>query len=109
MRAAVGIFYWVVVALLALNAVYVSVAESRLWAGLLVPAALLVTRFLADQIVGMDWSCSEVAFDGISNPSGGTFGCTVVSIDLVLFGLCMWAMALLGVFLLRRRPRPGNA
>ncbi len=135
MRAAVGIFFWLMVALLGLNAIYVSVAEARLWSGLLIPAALvlfgllwpglgyagvglivfgaypalLVTRFVAAQIIGMDWSCSEVAFDGISNSSGGTFGCTVVSVDLLLFGLGMWAVALLGALLLRRPPRPGNA
>lgn len=135
MRAAVGIFYWLTVALLTLFAIYVSGAESRLWPGLLVPAALvlfglwwpgirysgvglivfgahpalLVTRSVADQIVGTDWSCSEVAFDGISNSRGGTFSCTVVSIDLILFGLCMWAVALLGALLLRRPPRPGDA
>ena len=111
MRSAVSVFYWLVVALLALNAIYASVAESRLWDGLLVPAvlaifglwwpglrysgaalilfgaypALFVTRFVADQVVSMDWSCSEVAFDGIANPHGGTFGCTRVSVGLILF------------------------
>lgn len=134
-RAAVGVFYWVVVALLALLAVYASVAEGRLWSGLLVPAALalfgmwwpglgysgaglivfgaypalLVTGSVADQISGMSWACSEVAFDGISNPNGGTLACTVVSVDLVLFGACMWAVAFLGILLLRGRPRPAAA
>jgi hypothetical protein len=140
MLAAVGVFYWLVVALLTLNAIYVSFAESRLWSGLLVPAtlvllglwwpglgyfgvglivfsaypALLVTREVLRQVVSTDWSCSTVAFDGISNPNGGhaiggSAGCTTVSIDLILFVLCMWAVALLGAFLLRRRPRPGDA
>jgi hypothetical protein len=141
MRAAVGVFYWLVAALLALNAIYVSVAESRLWPGLLVPAALLllglwlpglrkysgiglivfgtypallITRGVLSQVVSTDWSCSTVAFDGISNPNGGSAiggsaGCTTVSIDLILFGVCLWAVALLGVFLVRRRPRPGNS
>jgi hypothetical protein len=133
-RAAVGVFYWVVVALLSLFGVYVSVAEGRLWPGLLVPAALalfglwwpglgysgaglivfgaypalLVTRSVADQIAGMNWSCSDVAFDGISNPGGGKFGCTVVSVDLVLFGVCMWAVAFLGTLLPWDRPRPAG-
>ena len=140
MRAAIGISYWAVVALLALFAVYVSVAESRLWPGLLVPAALallglwwpgsryagiglivfgsypalLITSAVLRQVASTDWSCSTVAFDGISNPNGGyaiggSAGCTTVSIDLILFGLAMWAVALLGTFLLRRRPRPGGA
>jgi hypothetical protein len=138
MRAAVGIFYWLVVALLALFAVYVSVAGNRLWPGLLVPAALvllgvwwpglgysgvglivfgaypalLVTGALLNQVASTDWSCSGVAFDGISNPNGGaaiggSAGCTVVSVDLILFGICLWAVALLGILLLR--PRPANA
>ena len=46
MRAAVGIFYWLVFALLGPNAIYVSVAESRLWPGLLVPAALVLFGLL---------------------------------------------------------------
>jgi hypothetical protein len=140
MGAAVGILYWAVVALLALFAVYVSVAESNLWPGLLVPVALaplglwwsglryagiglivfgaypalLVTSAVTRQVVSTDWSCSTVAFDGISNPNGGSAigmsaGCTTVSIDLIMFGVCMWAVALLGILVLRRPPRPGNA
>jgi len=140
MRAAVGIFYWAVVALLALFAVYVSVAENRLWPGLSVPTvlaflglwwpgpryagmglivfgtypALLISNAVLGQVVSTDWSCSTVAFDGISNPNGGraigmSAGCTTVSVDLILFGACMWAVALLGILLLRRQPRPGNA
>lgn len=135
MRAAAGTVYWLVVGLLALFALYVSVAEGGLWFGLLIPAALaliglwwpglrysgaglivfgaypalLITRSVADQIVGMDWSCSEVAFDGIANPNGGSIGCTVLSIDLILFGMGMWAVALLGAVLLYRRPRHGGA
>jgi hypothetical protein len=40
MRAVVGILYWVLVGFLALNALYVSYGENRLWSGLLIPAAL---------------------------------------------------------------------
>ncbi len=140
MRAAIGISYWAVVALLTLNAVYVSVAESRLWPGLLIPVALtlfglwwsglryagvglivfgtypalLITSAVLRQVVSTDWSCSTVAFDGISNPNGGSAigmsaGCTTVSVDLILFGMCMWVVAVLGAFLLRRPPRPGSA
>lgn len=76
--------------------------------------ALLVTSAVLSQVTSTEWSCSTVAFDGISNPNGGraigmSAGCTTVSIDLILFGMCMWAVATLGVFLLRRPPRPGNA
>jgi hypothetical protein len=136
MRATIGIVYWLVVGLLVLNALYVSVAESRLWwSGALVPAALallgawwpglgysgaglvvvgaypalFITRFVLDQIFSMDWSCSTVAFDGISNPNGGTAGCTTVSIDLILFMLVLWTIALLGAALLYRQPRPRGA
>ena len=97
MRAMVGIVYWLVAGLLILFAVYLSVAESRLWPGLLVPAALvlfglwwpglrysgaallvfgaypalLITRAVLLQIYSSDWACSTVDFDGISNPNGG--------------------------------------
>lgn len=139
MRAVIGIFYWVVVALLTLFAVYVAVAESRLWPGVLVPAALiplglwwpgfkyagiglvvfgaypalLITTAVLRQVGSTDWSCSTVDFDGISNPNGGysiggSAGCTTVSIDLILFGLCLWAVVLLGAVLLRHRPQPGR-
>jgi len=70
--------------------------------------ALFVTTGVLDQIVNTDWSCSEVGFDGISNPHGGNFGCTTVSIDLILFGLGLWMVALLGVVVLYRQPRHGN-
>lgn len=123
MRAMVGIFYWLVVGLLILFAVYLSVAESRLWPGLLVPAALLVfgaypalliTRAVLLQIYSSDWACSSVDFDGISNPNGGfavreSAGCTTVSMDLLLFGIGLWTVALLGAVLLYRQPRPTGA
>jgi hypothetical protein len=136
MRAAVGVLYWFVVGLLALHALYVSVGESRPWPGLLVPVALallgavwpglgrsgaalvvfglypalLITGAVLGQVFSSDWSCSTVAFDGISNPNGGravgmSAGCTTVSIDLILFALLLWATALLGAALLYRRPR----
>jgi hypothetical protein len=140
MRAVVGILYWVLVGFLALNALYVSYGENRLWSGLLIPAALalvgawwpglrysgaglvvvgaypalFITRALLLQIFSSDWSCSTVAFDGISNPHGGyaigmSAGCTTVSIDLILFGLVLWTIALLGAALLYRQPRHGGA
>ena len=140
MRAVVGVLYWVLVGLLALNALYVSVAENRLWSGLLIPAALalfgawwpglrysgaglvvigvypalFITRAILLQIFSSDWSCSEVAFDGISNPNGGmaiggSAGCTTVSIDLILFTLVLWTIALLGAVLVFRWPRHAGA
>ncbi len=136
MRVVVGLLYWSLVGLLALNALYVSVGESRLWPGLVVPVALallramwpglgysgaaliafglypalLITGAVLGQVFSSDWSCSTVAFDGISNPNGGravgmSAGCTTVSIDLILFALLLWATALLGAALLHRRPR----
>jgi hypothetical protein len=99
MRVVVGVVYWSLVGFLAVNTLYVSVGENRLWwSGALVPAALallvawwpglgysgaglvvvgsypalFLTRFVLDQGFSMDWSCSTVAFDGISNPNGGT-------------------------------------
>ena len=139
MRTFIGGLYWFVVGFLALFALYVSVAGNRPWPGLLVPAALavsgawwpglrhsgvaliafgvypalLITGAVLGQVSSMDWSCSELAFDGISNPNGGTsiggsVGCTTVSIDLILFGLGLWAMALLGALLLFHRPRAGR-
>ncbi len=140
MRAVVGILYWGLVGFLALFALYVSVAENRLWSGSLIPAALalfgawwpglrysgaglvvvgaypalFITRAVLLQIFSSDWSCSTVAFDGISNPNGGmaiggSAGCTTVSIDLILFGLGLWSLALLGAVLLFRWPRYGSA
>jgi hypothetical protein len=135
MRAVVGVFYWFVVGMLALFAFYVSVAGNSPWSGLLIPAglafvgawwpglrysgaaliafgmypALLVTGSVLGQVVNTNWSCSKVAFDGISNPHGGSSGCTVVSIDLILFGLGMWIVALLGALVLYRWPRYGDA
>ncbi len=136
MRAIFGVLYWFLVGFLALNALYVSFAEGRLWSGLLIPAALallgawwpglrysgaaliafgmypalLITGAVLGQIFSSDWSCSEVAFDGISNPNGGrsiggSAGCTTVSIELILFGLGLWAMTLLGAVLLFHGPR----
>jgi hypothetical protein len=140
MRAAAGVLFWFSVVLLALNVLYVSVGENRLWFGLLVPAALalfgarwpglgysgmalvafgaypalLITRALLLQVFSADWSCSTVGFDGISNPNGGmaigmSAGCTTVSIDLLLFGLALWATALLGAALMHRLPRRADA
>ena len=40
MRAVVGVLYWFLVGFLALNALYVSVDENRVWSDLLVPVAL---------------------------------------------------------------------
>ena len=97
MRAAAGVLYWFSIGLLALNALYVSVGENRLWLGLLIPVAPalfgawwpglgysgmalvafgvypapLVTRAVLLQVFSSDWSCSTVGFDGISNPNGG--------------------------------------
>ena len=102
MRAAAGVLYWFSIGLLALNALYVSVGENRLWLGLLVPVAPalfgtwwpglgysgmalvafgvypapLVTRAVLLRVFGSDRSCSTVGFDGISNPNGGLLsGC----------------------------------
>ena len=131
MRAVVGVIYWFVVGLLVIIALYLSVAGISLWLALLIPAALtifgawwfglrysgaaliafgmypalLITGSVLGQVLNTDWSCSKVAFDGISNVHGGYSGCTVVSIDLILFGLSMWAVALLGTILLYRWPR----
>lgn len=68
-------------------------------------AALLITGSVVGQVVNSKWDCSKVAFDGISNPHGGSSGCTVVSIDLILFGLNLWMVALLGAILLFRPRR----
>ena len=68
--------------------------------------ALLITGSVLGQVVNTDWSCSMVAFDGISNPRGGYSGCTVVSIDLILFGLLLWTVALFGAVLVFRGLRP---
>jgi hypothetical protein len=136
MRAAVGVLYWFSTGFLALNALYVSVGENRLWFGLLIPVALalfgarwpglgysgvalvafgaypalLITRAVLLQVFSTDWSCSTVGFDGISNPNGGmaigmSAGCTTVSIDLILFGLALWATAHLGAALVDRPSR----
>jgi hypothetical protein len=51
---------------------------------------LFVTTGVLDQVVNTDWSCSKVAFGGIANPHGGNFGCTIVSVDPILFGLGLW-------------------
>ena len=130
MRAVVSFFYWWMVGLLALFP-FVSFAGNSVWSWLLIPAALaligawwlglrysgatliafgmypalLITGSVLGQVINTDWSCSKVAFDGISNVHGGYGGCTVVSIDLILFGLSMWAVALLGAILLYRWPR----
>lgn len=136
MRAPFGVLYWFLVGSLALFALYVSFAEGRLWSGLSIPAALalfgawwpglgysgaaliafgmypalLITGAVLGQIFSSNWSCSEVAFDGISNPNGGTSiggsaGCTTVSIELILFALFLWAITLLGAVLLFDGPR----
>ncbi len=97
MRAVVGIPYWVLVGFLALNALYVSVAENRLWSGSSIPVALalfgawwlglgysgaglvvvgaypalLITRAVLLQTFSSDRSCSTVAFDGRAPFSDG--------------------------------------
>jgi hypothetical protein len=76
--------------------------------------ALLITRAVLLQVFSSDWSCSTVGFDGISNPNGGmaigmSAGCTTISIDLILFGLLLWATALLGAALIRSQPRRAHA
>jgi hypothetical protein len=136
MRAVVGVLYWLLVGLTALFALYGSAAMGRLFhSWWLIPAALtllgawwpglrysgvgliifgadpalLVTTGVLDQVVNTDWSCSKVAFDGIANPNGGNFGCTTVSVELILFGLGMLAVALLGAFLQFRQSRHGGA
>ena len=135
MRAVVGVIYWFVVGLLALIALYVSVAGSSLWLALLIPAALTlfgawwfglrysgaaliafgmypalyITGSVLGQAINVEWSCSKVGFDGISNPHGGNSGCTVVSIDLILFSLGMWMVAVFGAILLFRWPRRVDA
>src|SRR4028118_1244814 len=72
--------------------------------------ALLVTRAVYLQVFSSGWSCSVVGFDGIFNPICGmaigmSAGCTTVSIDLILFGLALWATAHLGAALGDRQPR----
>ncbi len=140
MRATIGIVYWLVVGLLILFALYVSVAGNGISFWLVVPVilsifgawwpglgysgaalivfgaypALLITRAVLLQIYSSDWSCSTVAFDGISNPNGGvavggSAGCTTVSIDLISLMLVLWTVALLGAVLLYRQPRPSGA
>ena len=128
MRALVGVLYWFVVGLITLFP-FVSFAGVGL--ALLVPAALalfgvwwpglrysgaaliafgiypalLISGSVLGQVVNTEWSCSMVAFDGISNPRGGYSGCTVVSIDLILLGLGLWAVALFGAILVFRGSR----
>ena len=46
-----------------------------------------------------------MGFDGIANPHGGNFGCTTVSVELILLGLDLRTVALLGAVLLFRSPR----
>jgi hypothetical protein len=72
--------------------------------------ALLVTRAVFLQVFSSGWSCSVVGFDGIFNPICGmaigmSAGCTTVSIDLILFGLALWATAHLGAALVDRQSR----
>jgi hypothetical protein len=76
--------------------------------------ALLITRAVLPRVFSSDWSCSTVGFDGISNPNGGmaigmSAGCTTISLDLILFGLVLWATTLLGAALIRRQSRPAHA
>jgi hypothetical protein len=76
--------------------------------------ALLTTRAVLLQVLSSDWSCSTVGFDGISNHNGGmaiatSAGSTTVSIDPILFGLAVWATAILGAALIRRLPRRADA
>ncbi len=129
MRAVVGVLYWLLVGLTALFALYGSAAMGRLlhswW---LIPAALALfgawwpgfgysgaglmlfgaypalfaTTGVFDQVVNTDWSCSRVGFDGIANPHDGNFGCTTVSVELILSGRGMWTVALCGTSLLYR-------
>jgi hypothetical protein len=40
---------------------------------------------------------------------GMSAGCTTVSIDLLLFGLALWATVLLGAALIRCQPRRAEA
>ena len=132
MRALVGVLYWFGVGLLAL---FPFVSFAGVWLALLIPAALAlfgvwwpglrysgaaliafgmypalyITGVVLGQAINVDWSCSMLAFDGISNPRGGFSGCTVVSIDLILFSLGMWAVALFGAALVFRWPRQAGA
>ena len=97
MRAVVGVLYWFLVGLLALNALYVSVGENRLWLGLFVPLALalfgawwpgmgysgmalvafgaypalLITRAVLVQVFSTDWYCSTVGLTASPTPTGG--------------------------------------
>ncbi len=84
MRAVVGVLYWSPIGFLALNALYVSVDENRVWSDLLVPVALALfgawcsrayvirgrlwslsgrtrrcsSRAVLLQVFSTDWSCS---------------------------------------------------
>ncbi len=134
MRPVVGLLFWWMVGLLALFPL-VSVAGNSVWRFLLlIPAALalfgtwwpglrysgaaliafgmypalLISGLVLGQVVNADWSCSRVAFDGISNPNGGNTGCTVVSIDLIFFGAGPWMVAFFGALLLFRLLRAGS-
>jgi hypothetical protein len=126
MRPAVGVLYWFVVGLLALNALYVSVGESRLWPGLVVPVALallgamwpglgysgaaliafglypalLITGAVLGQVFSSDWSCATVAFDGISNPNGGRAVGMSASCTTVSIDLILFALLLWATALL---------
>ena len=132
MRAVVSFFYWWMVGLLAL---FPFVSFAGVWFALLIPTALAlfgawwpglrysgaaliafgmypalyINGSVFGQVISVDWSCSKVAFDGISNPQGGYSGCTVVSIDLILFSLGLWMVAIFGAVLLFRWPRRADA
>lgn len=137
MREIVSIPYWAAIGLVTLFCFYASVLANLPLYLLLIPIALalfgvwcfglrssgafliafgvypalLISVAILGQIANSDWSCSEVAFDGIGNPNGGDSGCTTISIDLIMTALVFWAMTLLGAALLysltqRDRTRP---
>lgn len=129
MREMAGVLFWDAVGLVTLFCFYASVLANLPLYLLLIPIALalfgvwffrlsssgaflvifggypalLISVAVLGQIANSDWSCSEVAFDGIGNPNGGASGCTTISIDLIMTALVFWAMALLGAALLYSR------
>lgn len=140
MRALFGAIYWIVVGVLTVAGIYVSVFGTLFplllvvalamglfgawqpgfrysWAALigfgLLPALLLSSNLLV-QVLGADWSCSEISFQpGETVAYGGGSSeeevlCATVPGQLIVASAVFWAMVLFGVAMLyfQARIRP---
>ncbi|MDP9476344.1 MAG: hypothetical protein M3R38_11810 [Actinomycetota bacterium] len=134
MRSELGVLYWLMVGLLGLFGLY-ALASGASPSWLLIPAvpallgawwpgvrysgaglvlfgaypALLLTGVVLDGIISPMRTCSELTMGGVPRPSGGTYECAPDFASMIPLGLCLWTVAFLGVALLYRQIRYGDA